>query len=401
MNTITLHKFDLSNIKKDSHILIVGKPCSGKKVLVQNILDKISNNVDAGLLFSSSEKILPQLKNNDIFKNDTYYKYDSEILSKFLSENSVFLDRKNKSLCVIFDRCRLDWNDQTLSELFQNGWQYRTYVIIIEDSLPHYEPEIRTSLDYAFIFNENVISIQKKIYEQYFYIDTFPYFTSFKNVFNQCTKEPYNCIVVDNHQSISLIGKQVYYWNLNDVVNTDKIIIDNKLPTIDEIGPNKQNNVDDVDDDVSETKSVHSFKLSDTDNRMWREVTNTGVMRRVGINTDNDMMWGMIANQDKVIKNNDNNMLWDLIANQVNMVRTNDNNNDDNDIKLNDLKSVDSNKKTIDVDQKSIISSLDEIFEDKVNMKKIENDNEIEIQIKIKMNPKWKKSTKPKIVIQL
>ena len=69
-------------------------------------------------------------------------------------------------------------------------------------------PDLRTQIDYTFIFRNNLIGNRKRIYENY--AGLFPTFDVFCQVMDQCTDD-FGCIVIDNTAKSNRLEDQVFW----------------------------------------------------------------------------------------------------------------------------------------------------------------------------------------------
>ena len=70
-------------------------------------------------------------------------------------------------------------------------------------------PDLRTQIDYTFIFRNNLIGNRKRIYENY--AGMFPTFDIFCQVMDQCT-ENFECIVINNNAKSNRLEDQVFWY---------------------------------------------------------------------------------------------------------------------------------------------------------------------------------------------
>lgn len=238
---LSIKKFNLSEIKRYLYpsIAIIGKHDSGKSVLVRDIM-KHYNDVPGGIIISGNkenqkfyQKFYP-----DLF---IYHKYDPEILSNLLLRQEKLIELKRKkeenninteSFLVMDDCLNIGgrWNkDEQILEVFMNGRHHGLFFILTMQYPLGIGPEFRVNFDFIFIFSENFINVQKKIYEHY--CGMFPTFQSFKIVFKELTNQTIvreltkkdKCIVINNRirsENIEDIVKW-YEVSLDDIDNSE------------------------------------------------------------------------------------------------------------------------------------------------------------------------------------
>lgn len=98
--------------------------------------------------------------------------------------------------------------DQTIKNIFFNGRHYNILFILTMQYAQAIPPELRSNIDYIFIFNESSIANRKKIYEAY--ASMIPSFEHFCNILDACTQN-HECLVI-NTSSGSDIKDQVFWY---------------------------------------------------------------------------------------------------------------------------------------------------------------------------------------------
>lgn len=219
---LRLRKFDMSRIKHDKVVVLVGKRETGKSFLVKDLLWH-NQGMPCGTVISGTEganqfysKIVPPL-----FIHEEYsplvvanvlkrQKLIAKKISKDLSERgTTAVDPRN---FLILDDCLYDstWvRDKNVRYLFMNGRHVHTMFIITMQYAIGIPPNLRTNIDYVFILRENMVANRRKLYEQY--AGMFPDFDSFCQVMNQCT-EDYECLVIDNNSKSNKLEDQVFWY---------------------------------------------------------------------------------------------------------------------------------------------------------------------------------------------
>ena len=219
---LRLRKFDMSKIKHDKVVVLIGKRETGKSFLVKDLLWH-NQGLPCGTVISGTEganqfysKIVPPL-----FVHDEYsplvianvlkrQKLVAKKIAKDLSERgTTAVDPRN---FLILDDCLYDnsWiRDKNVRYLFMNGRHVHTMFIITMQYALGIPPNLRTNIDYVFILRENIMNNRRKLYEQY--AGMFPDYDSFCQVMNQCT-ENYECLVIDNNAKSNKLEDQVFWY---------------------------------------------------------------------------------------------------------------------------------------------------------------------------------------------
>jgi hypothetical protein len=219
---LRLKKFDMSRIKHDKVVVLIGKRETGKSFLVKDLLWH-NQGLPCGTVISGTEganqfysKMVPPL-----FVHDEYsplvianvlkrQKLIAKKIAKDLSERgTTSVDPRN---FLILDDCLYDnsWiKDKNVRYLFMNGRHVHTMFIITMQYALGIPPNLRTNIDYVFILRENIMNNRRKLYEQY--AGMFPDYDSFCQVMNQCT-ENYECLVIDNNAKSNKLEDQVFWY---------------------------------------------------------------------------------------------------------------------------------------------------------------------------------------------
>ena len=219
---LRLRKFDMTKIKHDKVVVLIGKRETGKSFLVKDLLWH-HQSLPCGTVISGTEganqfysKIVPPM-----FIHEQYspliianvLKRQKLIAKKIAGDLSTrgttAIDPRN---FLILDDCLYDtrWiRDDNIRYLFMNGRHVHTMFIITMQYAIGIPPNLRTNIDYVFILRENYISNRRKLYEQY--AGMFPDFDSFCQVMNQCT-ENFECLVIDNNAKSNKLEDQVFWY---------------------------------------------------------------------------------------------------------------------------------------------------------------------------------------------
>jgi hypothetical protein len=213
---INLKKFDMTNLKSDSVIMMVAKRNSGKSVLVRDIMFH-KRGMPVGVVISPTEK-LNKTYGGIIPDSYIYDKYTPDIVNRLMLRQEKMLDKMEKntkidpSMMLVFDDCLADkkWvKDDVIRSLFMNGRHYKmTYILTMQYSLG-IPPELRSNIDYIFILRENFVNNRRRLHEHY--AGMFPTFDLFEKAMRKCTAD-YGCLVIDNTTKSQNIEDQVFWY---------------------------------------------------------------------------------------------------------------------------------------------------------------------------------------------
>lgn len=157
-----------------------------------------------------------------------YDELDEKIISKYLNRQINITNSKKKEMAkhgtstidprsfLILDDCMYNksiMSDKNIRCIFMNGRHYKIFLLITMQHGLGLPPDLRSNIDYVFIFRNNIVKEREKIYNHY--AGMFPTFDVFNQVMNQCT-ENYECLVIDNKVQSNNINDIVFWYKAND-----------------------------------------------------------------------------------------------------------------------------------------------------------------------------------------
>ena len=214
---LELRKFNMSDIKDDKVVVLIGKRDTGKSFLCKDILYH-HKSIPVGQVISGTEganqfysKIVPKLFIHGEFK--------PEIVQNMLKRQRLMIDQINGGnqeidprAFLILDDCLYDnsWaKNKDMRSVFMNGRHYKLLFLLTMQYALGIPPNLRTNIDYVFILRENYVSNRKRLYEHY--AGMFPTFEMFNQVMDQCT-ENYECLVINNNAKSNKLTDQVFWY---------------------------------------------------------------------------------------------------------------------------------------------------------------------------------------------
>ncbi len=248
--TFNLIKFKPENLKSSDFIVIIGHRNCGKSTLIKDLLFK-SPQVPFGRVIHSSEKynhfykdFIPSILIEDelnktnikqIFeeKKRLYKEKDDKLSSlkdnMLLSGSSIELPKKaekkiedNRSFIILED-CLYQQKESVLSYFTKLVERKELYQNLIFVSLVYsfgLSNDIYKKIDYVFIYRENIVKEKKRIYEKYCHM--IPNFSMFQDIFEQCTDNIHDCLVIHlSNPSTNWMDK--IYWYRADVLENIKL----------------------------------------------------------------------------------------------------------------------------------------------------------------------------------
>lgn len=222
---LKLRKFDMTRIKHDKVVVLIGKRETGKSFLVKDLLWH-HQGMPCGTVISGTEganqfysKLVPPLFVHDDYSPmiiSNVLKRQKTIAKKIANDlatrGTTSVDPRN---FLILDDCLYDssWvRNKDVRYLFMNGRHVHTMFIITMQYALGIPPNLRTNIDYVFLLREPIIRNRRVLYEQY--AGMFPDFDSFNQVMDKCT-ENFECLVIDNNAKSNKLEDQVFWYKAN------------------------------------------------------------------------------------------------------------------------------------------------------------------------------------------
>ena len=219
---LELHKFDMTTLKDDAVIVLLGARNTGKTVLAQSLLYTHSS-IPAGIIISPTEAV-NQSFTPYVPKMLIYDQYEPAIVERFVERQKKITAQYKEELrkygrsdidpraFILLDDCMYDnsWvNDTAIRYLFFNGRHIKVLLIITMQFPLGIPPALRANVDYVFINRNNMIKDRERIYQQY--AGMFPTFDIFQSVMNAAT-EDYHCVVINKRTQSNKLTDQVFWY---------------------------------------------------------------------------------------------------------------------------------------------------------------------------------------------
>ncbi len=196
---------------------------SGKSWLVRDIFYH-HKHIPTGVVFSSTEEASPFYSD---FIPDCFIhsEYEPNLIEKIMTNQRKKIRKaKEKKLSetgktpgnnvfVVLDDMLHDaqnWKkDTTIKNIFFNGRHYNLFFILTMQYPQGIPPELRSNIDYVFIFNEPSVQNRKKIYEAY--AGMIPTQDYFNNILDACTQN-HECLVIKTSGNSTDLRDQVFWY---------------------------------------------------------------------------------------------------------------------------------------------------------------------------------------------
>lgn len=183
-------------------------------------------NIPLGLIFSGTEEANPFFGD---FIPDTFIhpEYKSDLVKSLMMRQSKKVkdakqngfqstNGKNPSnrTFIVLDDMLADsssWKkEKTIREIFFNGRHYNIFFILTMQYPVGIPPELRSNIDYVFIFNEPSVKNRKKLFDEYGGA-LIPTFDAFCNILDSCTQN-HECLVIKMSGNSVALNQQIFFY---------------------------------------------------------------------------------------------------------------------------------------------------------------------------------------------
>lgn len=196
---------------------------SGKSWLVRDIFYN-HRHIPTGVVFSGTEEASPFFSD---FIPDSFIhsEYDPELIegmmnrqkrkireAKYNGRSDTGKAASNNVFIVLDDMLHdaQNWKkDKTIKNIFFNGRHYNFLFILTMQYPLGITPELRSNIDYVFVFNEPSVKNRKKIYDDY--AGMIPSFDHFCNILDACTQN-HECLVIKTSGNSTDLREQIFWY---------------------------------------------------------------------------------------------------------------------------------------------------------------------------------------------
>jgi hypothetical protein len=220
---LRLKKFDMASLSNLSVVVAIGKRKSGKSFLVRDILSR-QIGTPLGMVVSGTE-VANKFFGKFVPRVFIHYDYSAKVMDSFIKRQTAITKKWTSELeengrsdlnphaFVVLDDLGFDagsWTkDKSTKYLFMNGRHIKAFFLITLQYALGLKPELRTNIDYTFIFREPNVRNRRVLYENF--AGMFPTFDVFQQVMDQCTNN-YECLVINNMATSNDISEQVFWY---------------------------------------------------------------------------------------------------------------------------------------------------------------------------------------------
>jgi hypothetical protein len=209
---LQIKKFNPNTMRDNSVVVFIAKRMSGKSTCVKDIMCH-KRHLPAGVVMSGTEEgncfyqgFIP-----DLF---IYNEFRTDVIEKVVARQRALIKQgeRNSPVFIILDDCMYDkkfLREKIMRQIFYNGRHWNVFFMLTMQYCMDLSPDLRSNIDYIFVFRENILQNREKIYKNFFGI--FPTFEMFNQVMDACT-ENYECIVLDNTIKSNKIEDVVFWY---------------------------------------------------------------------------------------------------------------------------------------------------------------------------------------------
>lgn len=223
MPNYNISKFHPTNIQKNRMVLFVGKKGSGKTTLILDVFYHLRDRYDVvfGLAGTSASE--------DLFKKfipeSFIFPAKSEVIVNIVKMANILANKKKcrKFLIVLDDilACSSDNKKSKASsnanlldhpifkEIAYNGRHLNITIAISIQYCMALKIQLRSQVDYCFVFQEMIKANRKRLYEYFFGV--FDSYEIFNQVLFNCTQN-YECLVLDNVKNTGNLEDNIYFY---------------------------------------------------------------------------------------------------------------------------------------------------------------------------------------------
>lgn len=208
--------FNVDKMRKNPVILVIGKRCSGKTALINQLIKRMNfTDMNQGLIVSRNDKT-GQFYSECYPNANVEYSLNNNSFSKFLEKQTNIINDESitdKSGYVIIEDCLSRTKETTESSVWEALMNGRNYHLttIVSMQVPKLPQDIGLNVDYIFIMNQDSAINRELCWKKF--CGVFPSYDAFHQSFIKCTdSDKYKCMVIDNMSSSDKVSDKVYWF---------------------------------------------------------------------------------------------------------------------------------------------------------------------------------------------
>ncbi len=219
-HAIKISRFNLNEVHDNAVCIFLGKRRSGKSWAIRDLMYH-KRQIPIGHIVSGTEKA------NPFFYKFFPYSYISEEYDEELLENIIRRQIKIKHFaCIgetsnsreidprfmlVFDDCLHDnkWQSaKSIKNVFMNGRHFNICFLLSMQYVIGIPPNLRTNVDYVFVYRDYSPTNRKKIYQNYG--ASIPSYQVFCSLMDNL--DAYECLVISTDPALTTFQEQVKYF---------------------------------------------------------------------------------------------------------------------------------------------------------------------------------------------
>jgi hypothetical protein len=206
--TAHMHSTELGGSK----LVVIGKPGSGKSVLIMSIFYAKKHIFPCGIFMSGTEDSNHTYKSRapSIF---VYNDYEADVIKDWIRRQKIAKQHLPVPWSILLvDDCTDDpriFNQPLQQGLYKRGRHWASlYVLSLQHSMD-IKPVIRTNIDGTFILREPILKTRKSLWENYASI--IPDFALFCQIMDKITDD-YTALYINNRSTSNVWTDCVFYY---------------------------------------------------------------------------------------------------------------------------------------------------------------------------------------------
>lgn len=196
-------------------LLFIGKKGSGKTTLLREIFYHMRDRFDFVVALAGTPAAVDMFK--EFVPNAMVYRtINLKAIIKTVQYARILAEKNaNRRVLLVMDDCMGDkklFHDPIFRDIAFNQRHLRLTFAVSMQYCMDFGPDLRTQVDYCFVFQENIISNRRRLWEYFF--GMFEDVDSFSKILWRCTRN-FECLVLDNTKNTENFADSLYFYKAN------------------------------------------------------------------------------------------------------------------------------------------------------------------------------------------